>query len=308
MRKLLLTLVFALIASISVYSQYYIDYGFSGGVTNYLGEIGGGEGTRRGGISDMKLNFSRWTVGGFFRYRISPKFGAKASLNYIRLTGDDAKSLNPGRKGRNLNFNNDMFEFLLNGELYLYKVNDVGRTGRYSTDFNLYFFSGVGLFFSNPKGQTPSGEWVPLQPLQTEGVSYSRFNLAIPLGLGFYYTINRKYRLGMEVGWRTTFTDYLDDASTVYVAHSDPLTASVANKTTQAVIDAIEPVDGQPFPAVTTYGPGKKRGDPEHNDSYATVTVNFSWAIRGRSKFYKSKHSWVLGKKKRRRRKSRAKF
>jgi hypothetical protein len=39
-----------------------------------------------------------------------------------------------------------------------------------------------------------------------------------------------------------------------------------------------------------------------------TATVNFSWAIRGRSKFYKSKHSWVLGKKKRRRRKSRAKF
>ena len=53
---------------------------------------------------------------------------------------------------------------------------------------------------------------------------------------------------------------------------------------------------------------GSKRGDPEHDDAYATATINFSWAIRGRSKFYRAKHSWVLGRKKRRRRKSRAKF
>ena len=58
----------------------------------------------------------------------------------------------------------------------------------------------------------------------------------------------------------------------------------------------------------TNFDKDSKRGDPEYNDSYATVTVNFSWAIRGRSKFYRAKNSWVLGKKKRKRRKSRAKF
>ena len=304
MRKLLLTLVFALIVTLSGYSQYYVDYGFSVGATNYLGDIGGGDGTRRGFVSDMKLNATRWTLGGFYRYRISPKIGVKASLNYIRIGGDDAKTTNPGRKGRNLNFKNDMFELLVNGEFYVYKVNDVGKTGRYRTDFNLYVFGGVGLFYSNPRGQTDGGDWVSLKPLQTEGASYSSFNLALPLGLGFYYTLNRKYRLGMEIGWRTTFTDYIDDVSTVYVNNYD----GISNKSNQAVIDGIEPVDGQPMPSVTTYAPGKKRGDPEHNDSYMTATINFSWAIRGRSKFYRAKHSWVLGKNKRRRRKSRAKF
>ena len=312
MRKLLVTLVLALITSLAAHGQYYIDYGGSAGVSNYLGEMGGGIGTRRNGIADMKLNYSRWTLGGFFRYRIAPKIGVKGSLNYIRLSGDDASSLNPARRGRNLNFRNDMFELLVNGELYIYKVNDVGRTGRYTTDFNLYFFGGVGLFYSNPKGEAPNGDWVALQPLQTEGVAYSRFNFAIPLGLGFYYTMNRKYRLGMEIGWRTTFTDYIDDASTVYVAQSDPLTASLANKTTQALINEIHAdnpdLGANGSPQVTTYQPGRKRGDPDHNDSYVTATVNFSWAIRGRSKFYRAKHSWVLGRNKRRRRKSRAKF
>jgi hypothetical protein len=195
-------------------------------------------------------------------------------------------------------------------EVYLYKVNDVGGTGRYSSDFNLYLFGGVGAFYSNPKGEL-DGQWYSLQPLQTEGVKYSKFNFAIPAGIGFYYTINRKYRLGLEASWRTTFTDYIDDVSDKYVVHTDPLTAQLANKTNQELITEIHldnPDLNNGSPQVTTYNPGKKRGDPEHNDSYATVTVNFSWAIRGRSKFYRAKNSWVLGKKKRKRRKSRAKF
>ena len=300
MRKIILSFVFLIITSLSAYSQYYVDYGFSIGASNYLGEFGGGEGTRRDGFVDMKLNYTKWTLGGFYRYRISNRFGVKGSLNYIRLSGDDAKTDNPARRARNLNFKNDMFELIANGELYIYKVNDVGRTGRYSTDFNLYFYGGVGLFYSNPKGQTDAGDWVSLKPLQTEGVSYSSFNFTIPLGIGFYYTINRKYRLGMEVGWRTTFTDYIDDASTVYTTNYD----GISNKTTQALINEIDDEDVQ----LHHFMVGSKRGDPEHDDAYATATINFSWAIRGRSKFYRAKHSWVLGRKKRRRRKSRAKF
>ena len=304
MRKLLLTLVFALIVSLTGYSQYNVDYGVSAGASSYLGEFGGGEGTRRDFIVDMKLNYTRWTVGGFYRYRLSPKIALKASLNYIRLSGDDAKTDNPERRGRNLNFKNDMFEFLVNGEFYVYKVNDVGRTGRYSTDFNLYIFGGVGMFYSNPKGQSSEGgEWVSLKPLQTEGKSYSSLNLAIPLGIGFYYTIQRKYRLGLELGWRTTFTDYIDDASSVYA--NGP--GGIGNNTSQDLLDEINAENGTEL-LEEYYDVGDKRGDDSHNDSYMTATVNFSWAIRGRSKFYKAKHSWVLGKKKRRRRKSRAKF
>lgn len=309
MQKILITIIAVLTLSCGAYGQYRIDYGFSLGASNYLGEMGGGIGERRSGPADMKLNYTRWDVGGFYRYRFSNMFALKGSLNYIRLSGDDSESLNPARRGRNLNFKNDMIELDAHLELYLYKINDVGGTGRYTSDFNLYVFGGVGAFYSNPKGEL-NGSWYALQPLKTEGVSYSLINFAIPTGVGFYYTIQRKYRLGMEFSWRTTFTDYIDDVSDRYVLHTDPLTASLADKSSPELSAQIrqENPDADKLPYPSTYQPGRKRGDPEHNDSYATVTVNFSWAIRGRSNFYKSKNSWLLGKNKRKRRKSRAKF
>jgi len=304
MRKLFF-ISFFIASSLGGYSQYLTDYGFSVGASNYLGDIGGGDGTRRDFVLDMKFNATRWNLGGFYRYRVSPKIGVKATLNYIRLSGDDANTTNGPRRARNLNFKNDIYELAVLGEFYIYKVNDVGGTGRYTSDFNLYLFAGAGLFYSNPKGQTASGEWVALQPLQTEGVSYSKFNFAIPTGIGFYYTINRKYRLGMEIGWRTTFTDYIDDVSTRYVNNYD----GISNKTNQAHINTVnQDLSDEEKLKLTNFIAGSKRGDPSHNDSYLTATVNFSWAIRSKSKYYKARHGWVLGKKGPKRRKSRAKF
>ncbi|MDG1475675.1 MAG: DUF6089 family protein [Vicingaceae bacterium] len=305
MRKLLIAFIFTLITSVSGYSQYYVDYGISAGASNYLGEFGGGEGKGRGFVADMEFSFTRWTLGGFYRYRLSPKVALKGSLNYIRLSGDDDKSDNPGRKTRNLNFKNDMFEVLVNAEYYIFKVNDVGGTGRYRADFNLYLYGGLGAFYSNPKGQTVAGDWVSLRGLNSEGKSYSAINMAIPLGIGFYYTLDRKYRIGMEIGWRTTFTDYIDDASTVYANDYDGIT----NKTDQALVDAInaEYYPGEQGNRLSNFIAGSKRGNPDNNDSYMTMTVNFSWAIRGRSKFYKAKYSWIHGNKRRSRR-SRPKF
>lgn len=302
MLKKLLPVIFIFLTSLS-FGQYLTDYGFSVGASNYLGDIGGGEGTRRDFVMDIKFNATRWNLGGFYRYRISPKFGIKGTLNYIRLAGDDANTLNPTRKARNLNFKNDMFELAAIGELYIYKVNDVGGTGRYTSDFNLYLFGGAGLFYSNPKGQTANGDWVALQPLQTEGVAYSKFNFTIPAGVGFYYTINRKYRLGMEISWRTTFTDYIDDVSSVYAYDYD----GISNKTTNELINQINKENNTNLLS-TNFDAGSKRGDPTHDDSYLTATVNFSWAIRSKSKYYRSRHGWVLGKKGPKRRKSRAKF
>lgn len=303
MQKQVYILAIFLFASLSGFSQYNVDYGFSLGVANYLGEIGGGIDQGKSGPSDMKLDHTRFSIGGFYRTRFSQKFAFKGSLNYIRLSGDDSNTANPARRARNLNFRNDMYELEGHLELYLFRVNDVGRTGRYSTDFNLYLFGGVGAFYSNPKGQNANGDWVELQPLQTEGVSYSKINFSIPAGLGFYYTIDRKYRLGLEMGWRTTFTDYIDDVSTTYANDYD----GISNKTTQEVLDKIN-TENDVNILPTNFDAGSRRGNPDDNDSYLTATVNFSWAIRGRSNFYKSKHNWVLGKNKRKRRKSRAKF
>ena len=50
---------------------------------------------------------------------------------------------------------------------------------------------------------------------------YSKYQISIPFGLGFRYKIGYVWDLSFEIGWRYTFTDYLDDVSTTYVHRND---------------------------------------------------------------------------------------
>jgi len=109
----------------------------------------------------------------------------------------------------------------------------------------------------------------------------------------------------LEVGWRTTFTDYIDDVSGFYANDFD----GISNKTNQELLDQVNIENNEsPGVLITNFDAGSRRGDPSDDDSYFTATFNLSWTIRGKSNFYRSKHSWVLGRNRRRSRKSRAKF
>lgn len=213
MRKLFLGILFLTFPFIG-FSQYKWDFGIQGGASNYLGEIGGKGDTRKGFISDMKLSQTHGNAGCFGRYKFTPLLSAKAGLNWIRISGADNTSTNPGRVGRNLSFRNDLIELELTAQAFFYEISDLGHTYQYSNDFKMYAFGGVSGFYNNPKANY-EGNWVALRPLQTEGKKYKAIDVAIPLGIGFLFTVNRRHRIGWEFNWRTTFTDYLDDVSTV---------------------------------------------------------------------------------------------
>lgn len=293
------------------FSQYYWDFGLNLGPSNYVGDIGGKEKTRRDYFVDMHLKTTRWVVGGYARYKATPKWYLRSNLNWIRLTAFDSNSLNPARVGRNLNFRNNVIEASVRGEYVFERTSDVGRTGRYRLAFDAYLFGGAGVFYHNPKAQY-NGKWIALQPLMTEAQvkPYSRFQFTIPYGIGMHYTIDRKYRIGLELEYRTTFTDYLDDISTTFPQKgqlSDPTAIALSNRSTPDVVNNIEPQEGYPQPTLYTYSPGFKRGDPTHNDAYLTVNVTVGMVIRGKSNFYRAKYSFGKGRKGVRR-KSRAKF
>ena len=111
------------------------------------------------------------------------------------------------------------------------------------------------------------------------------------------------------MGWRTTFSDYLDDTSTEYAdpnllpEGSNGLAAQMANQRPYAV--SLDPNVDLPHP--NNYSPGDIRGDPTHNDSYLTMTLTYSYVLRGQSNFYRQRYNWIRGSK-RVGRKSRAKF
>lgn len=302
MRRVLFILLLSF-APFLGYSQYLWDFGVHAGASNYLGEMGGKADTRKDFIADLKLSKTQFVVGGFARYKFTPIVSAKLGLNWARIAGADYLSTNPGRAGRNLSFRNDIIELELTGQFFFVDVPDLGHTYRYRNDFRMYAFVGIAGFYHNPKTYY-DGSWVALRPLQTEGKKYSIIGASIPLGLGLYFTVDKKHRIGWEFDWRTTFTDYLDDVSTVYVDPADLTSAEAIALSNRR--DELGNAEG--IPDRDNYAVGSKRGDPSHNDSYMTTSINYSYIIRGKSSFYRSKYGSIFKHKKYKKRKIRAKF
>lgn len=298
-------------------AQYRWDFGVNAGASNYLGEIGGLDETRRDFIFDMRLNRTQYVFGGFARYKVSPQFALNAGINYGRIRANDNNSTNPARVARNLSFRNNILEFSLRGELTLYYDNDASGRGFYNPDFRVYGFLGAAVFHHNPKVryygnlEEFNGDLVELQPLETENVEYDLWQFAIPAGIGVYFTYGKRHRFGWEIGYRSTFTDYIDDISTEYVGHDqNTLAGQLANRTTPELLEEINQNlldDGELPINELNFIPGEKRGDPTNNDGYLFTQFSYSYVLQGRSTFSKRKYSYIK-KRKRIRRKTRAKF
>lgn len=318
-----------LFVSVSLSAQYQWDYGIKVGAANYLGDIGGQALTRRDFVWDMHWQATRSAWGAFGRYKFSKRLAVAANLDYLAIKDYDRWTTNPPRRARNMNFRNRMVELGARAELTVWYDNDVSGKGYYNPDFKMYLFGGISGFYHNPQGQLHSGDelisdtWYNLRDWRTEGQdnSYSPIGLAIPAGVGVYFTFSKTWRIGWEFSWRTTFTDYLDDVSTVYTNPNpkDPNDYNLAlswvnGSTNQALIDQInaDNPDSEFYPlnlanfTINEQGQTIKRGDPTHNDSFMTMQVTVSKVLRGRSKFYRAKYSWLKNRATVRR--TRAKF
>ena len=301
--KKVFIICFILLTTTVTKAQWLWDYGFALGVSNYLGDIGGKEKTRRDFVADMKMAKTRWNVGGFVRYKVHPKLSVKLALDYLRIEGDDKLSSNPARNARNLNFRNDIYDLAVTGQVFFFEDNDLGNTYRYRNGFRAYFFAGVGAYYSNPK--TLDGG-VALRPLHTEGVSYSPIGVNIPAGIGFYFTFHKKHRIGYELNYRTTFTDYLDDISGNYP--DDPSISGDPNLSLRTPELGVTITD-ENAGLYNSHDWGQKRGDKTHKDAYMTMSLSYSYVLRGKSSFYRGRYGHFFGKHRRGKiRKIRAKF
>lgn len=285
----LLFLVVILTANVSAQRGYKYEFGVGTGVANYLGEIGGRSGDARPLFLDAKIAKSRLTGLGYVRYRFDPLFSVRVSANYLRIAGDDALTISPGRRYRNLSFRNDIFD--VEGSVqYMFFSSDkpMGVYSRSKLFFSAYLTAGIGAFHHNPKAFY-QGSWVALQPLQTEGVRYSKWGYCVPMGVGGYVTVTRRkkaHRVGIEVNWRYTNTDYLDDVSTDWknpAELSSSLSAALSNRNPE--------VERQPDGFQNNYGwqgtdkdgtpiNQAHRGNPNNKDSFFTVNVYYAMAIK----------------------------
>ena len=318
------------------YSQFKIDFGTTLGASNYLGDIGGtskiGEGTSRNDfINDIQLRQTKFAAGFWYRYKVHPVISLKANLMLIRIGGADSLSDYVNRRGRNLHFRNDIYELSIQGAYHFIDAKQINNRGwlkqsrgRLRLDFCSYAFIGGGFFYHNPKAKYLD-KWYALQPLGTEGQGriekadesgnmavfekYKRFQANVLGGIGFYYTVKRYWRFGIEAGVRMTFTDYLDDISTRY-APGDVLNDGTENGAYAEILSNrsqnAEELTGGLFSS-ENYGETRLRGEPDNNDWYMFAVVTGGYVIRGKNTFYKAKYK-KLSSAKRKQRKQRAKF
>jgi hypothetical protein len=214
----------------------YSSVTFGGGTSTYFGDLAG----YRQAFKAL-TTLPRWNVGLGYTRQFTPNFAARAMFTWARITGDDYTFNKNNIEGnliqyaRNLHFRNDLKEFAVTG---IYNFVADGRNSNVRAKITPYVFGGVALVAHSPEARTPVGEaanpyeaqkWVKLQPLHTEGQGqperdkpYSLVTVAIPVGFGVRYKLNDYFNIGAEIGYRYSFTDYLDDVGGG--AYADPAT------------------------------------------------------------------------------------
>ncbi len=253
--------------------------------------VGVGTSTYFGELANPKDYIdARPTLNVGLQYYVTNRISVRSELNWFQLSGDDAKAdIESGRIERNLSFISNNFELNAVG---IIQLGPHGQRFYQRPKLSFYGFAGIGLLYFNPKTDY-QGQKVALQPLQTEGVKYSKFAPVIPYGLGAKLMLGPFLNVSIEGGYRKVFTDYLDDVSTVHLgpgAFTDPIAQDLSDRRPE--------VSGTAVPA------GTQRGNPDKKDGYMLLNVKAEYYLPGNifgnsnKRLYKSKRKAYYRKSK----------
>lgn len=158
----------------------------------------------------------------FLRANPSKVISLELGLNLGKVRGEDGETND--RTDRMLNFRSNITELALKADLNLVRMGNPK-----GTQVVPYLMGGASVFRFNPETNF-DGNWIELQPLGTEaqGVAgyedpYSLTNYALLIGGGMKFIFRERFTIGLELGGRKTFTDYLDDVSGTQINYLDVL-------------------------------------------------------------------------------------
>lgn len=246
---------------LSVQAQRTHVFGVGTGTVYYYGEL----------TDEFNSSALKPTVTAFYQRYLS--FAQRVSYKLAFTTGEiaatDATANDPGREVRNLHFKNRLYEGSAVVVIEALPDKNFGLDQFAGPHLTPYVFGGIAMFKHNPKARY-QGEWYDLQPLGTEGQfleankgPYSLLQISFPSGVGFNLRLAQYAGVNVELGYRLTMTDYLDDISTVYpnlaelAERNGPLAAELSERSPEG-----------------TFEQGNIRGNPNTNDGY--FFANFS--------------------------------
>jgi opacity protein-like surface antigen len=239
---------------------------FIGYTQNLHADLFAGIATYNGDLQGKRFTIdqSHPAVGIGASYNLTNKFIVRSGFTYGVIEGNDKKNTTAkGIELRNLSFKSAVTELHLGFEYNLFKLEGKSLTP--------YLFAGVAAYHFNPYTKDVAGNKVFLKPLSTEGQglaaypdrkNYKLTQLALPFGGGIKFKLSDDIQVGVELGLRKLFTDYLDDVSSTFVDGA----VLQAAKGSQAVELAYR--GDEVNPATTYPAEGAQRGNPNRDDWY----------------------------------------
>jgi opacity protein-like surface antigen len=240
----------------------------SGGLSNYSGDLQ---------AKYFTLDQSNFAFGAGAQYDITRNFSVSSMISLMKVTASDQFN-KPNLQFRNLSFQSGIIEWNLLGE---YTFFDMTRS-----KVSPFIFAGIAAFHFNPYAFDSTGNKIYLKPLSTEGEglseypdrrNYNLLQFAIPLGAGIKFNVSENIVLAYEIGFRKTFTDYLDDVSKRYVDPAVLLTER-GSKAVEMSYRAGELKGGNPAYPVA----GTVRGGERYKDVYYYTGIRVSIALISR--------------------------
>jgi hypothetical protein len=223
-RSLVVIILFCIVTQISLSQQIWRTKrceAIAGiGTTQFFGDIGGFSKTENIlGIKDVSFLQTRFNLYLGAKYKIRNDLNVRLNLVYGMLHATDNRGSN---EFRGFDARTTIFEPTVIGEYYFIKSKlgdsylfSAGRRTtmrRFFSALEFYAFTGIGGLSYNVKGN---------DLLIARGLKNRGFTAVIPVGLGVNLLFKPDYNLGLELGGRYAFSDYLDGYTSQFSSSND---------------------------------------------------------------------------------------
>jgi hypothetical protein len=274
MKKNCLLLILAIIINPFISSAQYESYRHEGefgvqvGAAHYFGDLN----------PNVKINRPKIAGGVFFRKQINGYTAVRVGINFAQLGYSDVyEKKNEFQMRRNLSFNSNIWELMLQGDFNFFRYNPTDPDQR----FTPYVTIGAGVFNFDPYAYLGGTKYF-LRPLGTEGQGsaaypnrkpYAATAFAFPIGMGVKFALNSKVNFNFEISHRFTTTDYLDDVSTTYAGLA-AFPAPGGVRSTASYLQDRSYETGLPIGTA-----GSQRGFSGQKDNYVLATVGVTFSL-----------------------------
>lgn len=282
-KSVILPIILGILSSYWLIAQdvaHRFQVGFGAGLSTYEGDLApvSFRGSLGKGHPSIALGI---------KYAFSESLAVRLMYAKGEISASDANAIsNDLRMARNLSFRSPIDDLSLGAEIRLTNLFHI----RY--DFiSPYMYAGVSVFHFDPMA-IYQDKWVRLQPLSTEGQGipelsnrsvYKLTQVSIPLEAGIQIRLNWLFSVEFGVTYHKTFTDYIDDVSTVFVnnnrlrAIKGDLSANLSDRS------------GELSGGSSVFTTDLRRGDPKDLDAFIfyQAKLYYTLATKQERQFYK---------------------